>query len=181
MNEADKRQSLLRLHERIARELSSKGRQVSFWLAKAAVKGWDGTQDIFFVSLNPSADGPGFPTIPDTLLYDELQSNGFTNAHITNAINVPSKRDEVSQLLTDKSLMAQSRSYFLEEIAILRPRLIVAMSRDAEKILRKWLSNQIPIQYIHNYAWATRWGHEDEFSRDLRDVHREYEKHRPTT
>ena len=79
------------------------------------VKGYLGTQDIFFVGLNPSYGN--FPSKPDIFFYEILRKYKFEQAHLTDLIKLRLANKEVNERLKDKSLLEEQIDYLKEEIA----------------------------------------------------------------
>jgi hypothetical protein len=134
----DKARRLARLRARIVRELYlNEWRDVWFFPAFEGVQGWQGTQDILFVGLNPSLGH--FPDSPCRRFYTHLKRQGFAKAHLTDVIKERAAGRTVDTITQDAERIRRHRRYLLAEIAILRPRLIVAMgSRPTRCSARCW-------------------------------------------
>ena len=151
VKEATKVRLLSQLRARIINELFvDQWMEVWFFPQWGGVRGWKGTQDIIFVGLNPSSGR--FPSLADRLFYEQLRSNRFENAHLTDMIKVRAVGGMVGQMLGDAALMKQQRVYLLEEIDIIQPRLIVPMGRRTAAILGEWVPNRSEICPIRHYS-----------------------------
>jgi uracil-DNA glycosylase len=147
-----KARRLARLRARIVRDLYlAEWCEVWFFPRLAAVQGWQGTLDIMFIGLNPSLGH--FPSAGDQLLYRHLARNGFARAHLTDVIKERAAGLAVSRIERDAERMRRYRRYLLAEIAIIRPRLIVAMGDRARDILTKcWLRSDPRLRHLPHYA-----------------------------
>jgi uracil-DNA glycosylase len=144
----------------IHEECIERWRDAWFWLEQDDIRGWQGTQDIFFVGLNPATGR--FPSEATDLLYDELRANGFQQAHVTDLAKVRATvGDDTERLFKDEAFIARQRAYFAEELAILRPRLVVPMGKRTADLLAKWrtvwwrrggLSDGIQVERIPHFA-----------------------------
>jgi len=112
--------------------------------------GWQGTGDIFLVGLNPSTGQ--FPNEADRFLYGELRDNQLGEAHLTDVIKLRATESEVKLMLKNQNLMREQRDYFLEEIDILAPRLIVPMGKQATDALTTWLPGSEMMRPIPHYS-----------------------------
>jgi hypothetical protein len=61
-------------------------KDVWFYPSCMGVRGWEGTQDIMFVGLNPSTGR--FPSKDDKFLYSQLMEHHFEAAHLTDLIKL---------------------------------------------------------------------------------------------
>lgn len=133
-----KQRRLRELRRRIVDDVyTSQWREVWFFPPLDGVKGWQGEQDIMFVGLNPST-GHFSPERP-SMFYDAIKHNNFTEAHVTDVIKERATANEARVLLRDPSCLRRHRGYFMEEVAILAPRLIVPVGEDAARVLKAWL------------------------------------------
>jgi len=88
------------------------------------IKGWFGTQDIFFIGSNPSTNPSEDPPSVN-FFFKELKANNFENAHLTDLIKIRAKNTEADKVI-EKNLKEQKK-YLDKEIKILKPKLIVVM------------------------------------------------------
>jgi uracil-DNA glycosylase len=147
----DKARRLARLRARIVRDLYlDQWRDVWFFPSLDGVKGWQGTKDIMFVGLNPSTGR--FPDRACLLLYGHLKRRGFAGAHLTDVIKERATGPNVSPISRDTTRMERYRRYLLEEIRILRPRLVVAMGRRTLSILTTWRLPATSLRWMPHYA-----------------------------
>ena len=112
-------------------------REVWFYPARDGVMGWEGTQDIMFVGINPST-GHSFSK-NDDFYYAELAKNGFANAHLTDVVKERATATEREVLLDDPATMRRHQGYFMDEIDIVRPRMIIPVGQRAARVLSLWL------------------------------------------
>jgi uracil-DNA glycosylase len=136
--EFEKRLALDRLRARIVREvLVVRWRDVWFFPKDGRVHGWQGTQDIMFVGLNPSTGR--FPSPADRSFYRALATCGFERAHLTDAIKERATGAALGALRDDPERMRTHRRYLRAEAKIIAPRLIVAVGQRAKRIVDEWL------------------------------------------
>ena len=177
MNRIEKSVALKSLRSRIIREWYIKGwREVWFYPEWNGVKGWQGTDGIFFVGLNPSTGR--FPSSDDQWLYKSLALRGFQSAHLTDVFKLRAKGADVSALIEDTYIMERQRRHFSHELEVLNPRLIVAMGNAADRIVRKWVT-ALRVETIPHYAPRIK---DDRFHirflRELDRMHGIYRNHR---
>ena len=156
--------ALAELKARITQDLDHRGQEAWFFLFWDGVRGWEGTDPVFFVGLNPSEGRrTPFPSKADQLFYRSLAAHGFADAHLTDVVKAKATNKHAPAMLRDQDLMALHRAWFLEEVRIIQPRLVVALTRKVESLLRDWIPG-IPLAYVPHYAWAKRWGKEARFA-----------------
>ncbi len=173
-NESDMVQALLQLRSFITLDLLPLWKEAWFYPEHGGVRGWQGTQDVMFVALNPSYGGR-FPSPADEFLYRELKSIGFENAHLTDIIKARERNKDMPQVLKDAVYMNRQRLCLLWEMDIVQPRLIVAMGKTAWDNLKAWFPDDRRIRHIPHYSWAHRYRRHREFSERLREAHAEYD------
>lgn len=146
-----KSQSLSQLRAVIIDEwLVKQWKEVWFFPQWNSIRGWLGTGDIFFVGPNPSTGW--FPSKNDEFLYRELKLLGFENAHLTDAIKLRAKGEDVDSLIGNHSLMDRQKDYFRQELEILKPVLIVPMGTRAERIVTEWVGSEYKVEFIPHYV-----------------------------
>ncbi len=142
---------LSRLRRRIIDEWTVRGwKDVWFYPEADGVKGWNGTRALFLIGLNPSTGS--FPTARDAALYKALSRYGLQNVHLTDVIKLRAKGKTLADLARDPAVMSRQKRYFLEEIAILQPTLLIPMGWQAATIVRQWVPEAIDIRPIPHYA-----------------------------
>jgi len=99
------------------------------------VKGFLGTQDIIFLGLNPSLGH--FPSKYDKFFYEELRKNGFKNAHITDLIKIKAPNKKINELLKNEKVLKEQLGFLIEEIKIIKPRIIVVLGKKCEEVFSK--------------------------------------------
>jgi len=112
------------------------------------VKGWTGTQPIMFVGSNPSCNK--FPTRYTDFFYEQLEKNGFRNAHLTDLIKIRARNNDADAVI-DKTFNEQIK-FFEEEIKIIEPKIIVIMGKRAERTLKKFNYENKRIEFIYHYS-----------------------------
>lgn len=164
------------LKKQIKQTLRERGQREWFFERTSEVPevaGWNGTDPIFFVALNPSSahlkPGFHFPSKADALFYRSLVANGYANAHLTDVIKATATNKKVKTILADDQQVKLHRKWFLEEARILTPRRIVAVGRKAEEMCRKWLPD-VPCCYVPHYSYAQRFGKQSQFEKSMRSI-----------
>jgi hypothetical protein len=136
----NRQRELEELRERIVRDLYlDQWRDVWFFPPHNGVEGWRGTGPVFFVGLNPSTTE--FPNEADRRFYAALAAHGLNDAHLTDILKERASTGRLQHLLQDPGTMERHRRYFLEELRILQPRLIVGVGQQAQQRLEQWLPN----------------------------------------
>lgn len=173
----DKTAALLELQERIVAAERALGQEAWFFPEYAGVKGYLGTAEVFFVGPNPSTGR--FPQKSDIFLYDHLRAFGFADAHLSDCIKYHLSNNEVQALKkadalkSDGALLRSQRNYFLREVEIIRPRLVVAMGDLAHEILEGWLQGGPRLLKMIHYKKPVRFKQEPDriqFLKDLRQM-----------
>lgn len=138
------------------------------------VKGFLGTDPIFFVSINPSFGA--FPSPADIFYYQNLKRQGFGNAHLTDFFKVKCKNKNTKELSRNESLVQESEQILKKEIRALSPKLIVGVGISYDKFYRQNLSGYgIPLRLIPHYA--PRFNSSEKrkrFRRKLREISKFY-------
>ena len=168
----NKRERLEELRREIIEEFFIKGFQgkridVWFYPEYNGVKGYLGTQDIAFVGSNPSCSC--FPTPYDKVFYKALKYMRFENAHLTDVLKVRVKGEEVDEYFEDQDLLNRNLKYLSREFEIIRPKLVVAVGRRAEEILRKKFP-RMRIHRIMHYSYLRRFKKDEWYPRYRREM-----------
>ena len=173
-NESDMVQALLQLRSFITLDLLPLWKEAWFYPEHGGVRGWQGTEDVMFVALNPSY-GVRFPSRADEFFYRELESSGLQNAHLTDTVKSRERNVDMPKVKADTSYMVRQRLYFQWEVDIVQPRLIVPVGNDALKILKGWLPGDARVRPrpLPHYVWAHRYQKQDAFRQELRKVRQE--------
>lgn|GEM_PF-1159560 len=162
------------LRAKIIRQLFvERWHEVWFFPRNSTVKGWQGTAPIMFVGLNPSTGN--FPSKADRFFYQYLAKHKFNSAHLTDVYKIRALNDGVASMLQKRRLQLLNREYLRQEIAIVRPRLIVAMGKTAHNLLSEWFPNE-QLDLIRHYSWAVRYNQKKTFAEDMRRVSKSYVK-----
>ncbi|MDQ7839463.1 MAG: hypothetical protein RDU83_00375 [bacterium] len=164
MRGMEKRKALAALRARIEQSLRARGYLSWFFPPRDdGVRGWEGTAPVMLVALNPSAgrrrgrkapQNPGKLDAALSLLYDQMARNGLADAHLTDVSKAKAKNSEADVTLA--ILAGVSKRWFLEEVRIIRPRLIIALERRATTMLKAWLPGDPRLREVSNYSWAWR-------------------------
>lgn len=152
------------------------------------VKGWEGTQDIMFVGLNPSTGH--FPGDTGKFLYEQLKSHDFQSAHLTDLIKLRGTGKEAGAWYNalknrrykdddEHRLLDLQESYLRQELEILKPKLVVAfgIGKGRAALIRRILGQVTPVEVreIHHFApQANVRTLREAFSKDLADVQTRY-------
>lgn len=132
----------------LAKEISNSIPHSWLFPTVGEVQGFLGTGPIMFVAERPST-GHGYPKV----LYSLLEKCGVADGHVTDLIK---SRGRVGDPYPDD--IGPHRRVFDRELAIVRPRLIVAMGQKVYDLLQFSLAGSgIRIRPVMHYS-ATRWG-----------------------
>lgn len=136
MRLAKKREQLKSLRSEIIDKIfKERWEDVWFFPEYKGVKGYLGTQDIIFLSINPSTGV--FPSWFDKQYYRQLKRNGFYNAHLTDVFKQRAKNWKV--LAKDRNITEEAKRFLLKEIRIINPILIVLVGKSYERFYKKIL------------------------------------------
>ena len=149
----DRQDALKKLQHRIeARHARMRPPQdVWFWPERHGVQGFLGTGPLMIVGLNPSKPRRRVRSLPesvkarlwpgtetDRFFYHYLSKQRLANAHITDLFKAKATASEVPLLLYDPRTSERHRRYFKRELAIVRPRAVVALGQQVMDVLRGW-------------------------------------------
>ncbi|OGE77423.1 MAG: hypothetical protein A3B91_05040 [Candidatus Yanofskybacteria bacterium RIFCSPHIGHO2_02_FULL_41_29] len=173
---------LLKLRDKIINEFYVKDwREVWFFpqfkniKGVEKVKGYLGTDPIVFLSINPSYGS--YPSPADIFYYENLQQQGFANAHLTDLFKVKIKNDEVDETLANKSELARAIKLLNEELEIIKPKLVVAVGKRHKKLYESVIGNKYPVYLIPHYSQRYNDNtKQKQFRSALRAVKVKYEK-----
>ncbi len=101
--------------------------------SRHGVKGWFGTQDIFFIGSNPSKNSSKDPHNVN-FFFEQLKANKFENAHLTDLVKIRAGNAEAEEVI--KKNLKKQKKYLDKEIEILKPKLIVVMGRRCERFIK---------------------------------------------
>jgi hypothetical protein len=141
---------------------------------QVGVKGFLGTDPIFFLSINPSFGT--FPSVPVEFYYRNLERQGFGNAHLTDFFKVKCKNKNSKELRRNEGLVKESMQTLRKEIKALSPKLIVGVGISYRKFYRQILGGyDIPLRLIPHYAQQFNNGEKKKrFRRKLREIRKFY-------
>lgn len=134
------------------------------------VKGWLGIQPIMFVGPNPSCNT--FPTRYTDFFYEQLEKNGFGNAHLTDLIKIRARNDDADTVI-DKAFNEQIK-FFEEEIKIIEPKIIVMMGDRAKRKLEEFNYEDKRIYFIYHYSSIRFPRNKKEFISNMKEVKKLY-------
>ena len=117
-----------------------------FFPPYGGVMGFFGTDEVIFVGQRPSTGGGVFPDKVGLLFYNLMKEYGFGDAHLTDLVKCKGLAGKVSAEQIDNCLQ-----YLKEEIALLKPKLIVALGNDVFNVLRK-LELPTPLEKVTHYS-----------------------------
>ena len=146
-----KTQKLLKLRSKVIDKIyKERWEEVWFFPSYKGVKGYLGIQDIIFLSINPSMGT--FPSWVDKQYYRQLKRQRFSNAHLTDVFKQRSK--DWRKLARDKKATAEAKIFLLEEIRIIKPKLIVLVGGKYKQFYSTLLSGvEIEKFTIRHYAF----------------------------
>ena len=177
MTKHDKLVALERIRDEVIDKIyKERWEEVWFFPEYKQVKGFLGTDPIFFVSINPSFGT--FPDDPVKFYYQNLKCQGFGNAHLTGFFKVKRKNKDVKELLRNERLVKESKEILEKEIKALSPKLIVGVGKSHEDFYDQHLSGYgIPLRSIPHYAPKfNNSGKKIQFSKKLREISNSYKK-----
>ena len=158
------------MRKEIIEEFFIKGRkEVWFYPEYEGVMGYLGTQDIAFVGSNPGCSC--FPTPYDRVFYKVLKDTGFEKAHLTDVLKIRVKGEKVDEYFKDQALLNRNLEYLSREFKIIQPRLVVALGKRAERILRKRFQG-MEIHSIMHYSYLRRLKKDERYPRYKREIER---------
>lgn len=166
------KKELEHLKERIRNEISAEEKclpeNIWFFNEVNHVKGFFGTggeQRIMFVAERPSSTTFGKEKGKD-FFYEVLLENNLQEAHLTDLIKSRAKANDPYP----KNLYSHWK-FFKEEIKIVQPKLIFALSEKVYNHIRFPVEAEMGItvfQIIH-YAYAVRYNKKDKFRKQIKE------------
>ena len=128
---------LQELKENIEQYAKKTNQEVWFYPEYKNVLGFSGMQDIILLGLNPSSGM--FPSTKDKLFYNLLKEKGLEEIHITDLIKVRAKNKHVSELITNDNLMKEQINFLLDELDIIKPKIIISIGGQCDTLLKQHL------------------------------------------
>ncbi|MDQ7842173.1 MAG: hypothetical protein QN141_08445 [Armatimonadota bacterium] len=114
---------------------------VWFWPERDGVKGFLGAAPIIVAGLNPSK-GRGRPRRglkeTDEFFYRCLREEGLVDAHITDVVKIRATKKDAPLLFYNPTILKLHRDYFIREVKIVQPAVVVVVGIDAWNVLRGW-------------------------------------------
>lgn len=137
------------------------------------VAGVLGDSDIMFVGDRPST---GEWDKANELFYDLLRNNGFERAHLTDITKCGRKVKQKVSLEEIRNCLV----YFERELAIIRPRAIVALGNKTHTMLQGLLpalwKQDVQLEKIWHYSYASRFKKEEEYEARFRELKRKLDR-----
>jgi hypothetical protein len=99
------------------------------------ITGFLGESELFFLALNPSQGTPNATQFK--LFYGSLENNKLQDAHLTDLIKIKKSNKDRKELIGNEVCMGRQIGYLMEELRIIRPKLIVILGGECEKLFRK--------------------------------------------
>ncbi|MDP3800456.1 MAG: hypothetical protein Q8Q90_03485 [bacterium] len=136
------------------------------------VKGYLGTDTIFFVSINPSSGA--YPTKNDISYYRSLKDHDFSNAHLTDCFKI--KKIDNTDVFKKEEYIWEAIQILNQEISIINPKMIVLLGGEAQKFFKnhhakiKYAGKVRPIS--HYSQRIPRYSHQ--FTEEMQDIRNEY-------
>lgn len=147
--------NLQELKKNIEAYAKESGQEAWFYEEYGGVKGFLGTKDIIVLGLNPSSGK--FPSKKDKLFYNLLKEKGFESAHLTDFIKIRAKNKEVKIKLTaNPDLMKKQVGFFSEELSIIKPKLIITIGGECDKLLKQYfpkIEKDCKVIQIFHYSY----------------------------
>lgn len=145
------------------------GSRLWFFSSENDVDGYLGTDPIVFVGIRPSTGEGGFARPIFNSFYDRLKRHGFSQAHVTDIVK---ERMEVGYPSDEQ--MERNWRYFLDELSIVDPVVIVALGgwvfkqlRNRRADLRNRLNRQVTLERVTHYSY--RFGSREKLAKRFDD------------
>lgn len=144
-------------------ERCGKGKEKWQFPQYEGVKGFLGTGKVMFVAERPSTPGGDVPRGRCLIFYNLLKEHGFQNAHLTDLV-------KCSDLVVKgiKSELPNCLPYLLDEIDIIKPKLIVAVGWKAYDELQG-LNLHVHVVKVTHYCY-TRGREKETFEEGLKRI-----------
>lgn len=111
--------------------------------------GFYGTGKVMFVGQRPSSGKSGKSDLKVNRYYKLLKKHGFQNSHMTDLVKC---RDKVGPLT--KHEKTNCIQYFLKEVEIVQPKLIVGVGAEAYKVLKQLKLSISVVRLSHYSPWG---------------------------
>ena len=150
-----RQKQLEKLRRKVIDRVCKKGwKDVWFYPRYKKIKGYLGTQNLVFIGPNPSYNR--FPTKCTDFFYEQLEKNGFENAHLTDLVKIRAFNKDSKNMLNDKNIINEQLEFLKEEFDIVKPKLIVVLgkgwkSKKVKEILEENFKD-IEIKNIYHYS-----------------------------
>jgi hypothetical protein len=164
VNKDPKKNALLELAERIRSHSD-------WWLfpTENSIQGFMGTDPIFIVGDQPSTDEWPVEHPNRRAFYDTLQKVGLQNAHLTDLYKKRGVSSGLERGLPDD--FPYHVSLFQEEIDILRPAMIVALGKLAQRLLIQNVATwKRTVPRIRHFSHVVKAGKESQYERNMREI-----------
>ena len=150
------------LKERMEQDFRSQFPDSRLWFFsnENKVDGYWGTDAVMFVGIRPSTGKGGFARPTFNAFYDLLERHGFAHAHVTDLVKESMEVGYPSDAQVDRNW-----PYFLEELSIVDPIVVVALGRWVFDELHKRWDRLVPLRRVTHYAF--RYGSRSKIGQQL--------------
>ena len=150
---ADKQRRLRELRQRMEDHFKLHFPDSRLWFFTdegGGVDGYLGTEPVMFVGSRPSSGRGGLA--PQVLgdFYGLMKEYGFSQAHVTDVVK------EVGEGDPSPEEVKQNWPFFLEELRIVQPKVVVALGRWVFDTLEQRLDWLVPVRRFTHYAYRFR-------------------------
>lgn len=151
----------MRMEEQFKRDFQEPGRWLWFFEGRDEVSGYLGTDPVMFVGQRPSTGKGGTSKRAGGGFYDLLVDHGFANAHVTDLV-----KEGMKAGIPSHDQVEWHWPFFLEELQIIRPTVIVALGTWVHSTLQDRLPYLLPIERVTHYSY--RYGNRRQLEERLR-------------
>ena len=164
MADLNKQNQLEDLQKRMKRDFG-----LWFFSSENDVDGYLGTDPIVFVGIRPSTGKGGFARPIFNSFYDRLKRHGFAHAHVTDLVKESMRVGYPTDEQVDRNW-----PYFLEELSIVDPVVIVALGgwvfkqlENRRDDLEDRLNRQVTLKRVTHYSY--RYGSREKLGKRFDD------------
>ena len=142
----DNKRMLLDLKARMEANFGNK--RLWFFSSESGVDGYLGVDPVMFVGIRPSTGKGGFAQPTFNAFYDLLKRHGFAHAHVTDLV-----KESMQVGYPSDEQIERNWPYFLEELAVVDPAVIVALGWWVFNQLQKRLKRSLPLVRVTHYSY----------------------------